>query len=85
MDIAARLASISQDIINIEGAKLLYEQNLHLQNLMNSLPSHNPGIRQNLRLSLEGELSALENRKRALLQEQQALIVQAVTRGGRRN
>lgn len=85
MGISSRLAIISQDIINIDRDKLAYEQNLTLQNLMNSLPSRNPGIRQDFILYLEGELSALENRKRALLQEQQALIVQAVTRGDRRN
>ena len=77
MDIARRLERIEQEIRQVENEKLQREQ------MLGAFWEHMPAIDQILirdrMLFLQNEIRSLENRKRALLEEQQELIVRAVT------
>jgi hypothetical protein len=81
MDIARRLERIEQEIRQVENEKLQCEQMLGL------FWEHPPALdleeAARAMLFLRNRIRGLENRKRALLEEQQALIVRAVTRGHR--
>lgn len=83
MDIAARLAIIPQEIQNIENEKLELEQTLGA--FWEHIPPIDPDIIRNHMLRLWNEIRILSNRKKALLEEQQSLIVAAALRGDRRN
>ncbi|KAF3452260.1 hypothetical protein FNV43_RR08358 [Rhamnella rubrinervis] len=72
MDIANRLESIEQEIRQVENEKLQCEQRLGL--FWEHLPPLDPMIIQKHMLSLQNEIRSLENRKRALLKEQQERI-----------
>ncbi|GKV53570.1 hypothetical protein SLA2020_380160 [Shorea laevis] len=76
MDIANRLESIEQEIRQVENEKLQCEQRLGL--FWEHFPAIDPIIIQSHMLSLKNQIRSLENRKRALLKEQQELIVRAV-------
>lgn len=79
MDIAGRLVLIQQEIQSVENEKLQREQILAA--FWELLPPIDPLIIWNRMLRLQNEISFLENRKRALLEEQQALIVRAASLG----
>lgn len=83
MDIASRLAIIEQQIRRVENQKLQREQTLGA--FWEHLPAIDPIIIRDRMLFLQNEIRSLENRKRALLEEQQELIVRAVTLGDREN
>lgn len=93
MDIAARLAIIPQEILNIENEKLELEQSLDLIQDPMFLASvdpvvwiHNPVVWiENHILEVRNRIRILEMRKRELLGEQQELIVLGALRGDRRN
>jgi hypothetical protein len=93
MGIAARLAIIPQEILNIENEKLELEQSLNLTQEPMFLSFvdpvvwiHNPVVWiENYRLYVRDKIRILEMRKRALLSEQQSLIVKAALRGDRGN
>ena len=75
MGIAARLAAIPQEIINIENEKrALWE------NFLGQMPIYNESVILDHLLHIQEQTRSLENRKKALLQEQQALIVTAAHR-----
>lgn len=82
MDIAARLAIIPYQIQDIENNKLHLEESLggiwwpmfiFSVNPSNYIPNHI--------VSLQNKIRILENRKKALLEEQQSLIVAAAHYG----
>lgn len=81
MDIASRLERIHLSIKNVENEKLQREQTLHA--FWEHMPPIDPVIIRDHMLFLQNEIRSLENRKRALLEEQEELIVRAVTRGHR--
>lgn len=89
MGIAARLACIPQEILNIENEKLELEQSLDLirEPMFLSFVEpevwiHNPVVWiENHILDVRNKIRILEMRKRALLSEQQSLIVRATLRG----
>lgn len=93
MGIAARLAIIPQEIQNIENEKLELEQSLgviwepmFLSSVDPVVYIHNPVIWiENHTLDVRNKIRILEMRKRALLEEQQSLIVKAALRGDRIN
>lgn len=86
MGIAARLAIIPQEILNIENEKLELEQSLDLIREPMFLSFVDPVVWiQNHILDVQNKIRILEMRKRALLSEQQSLIVKAALRGDRRN
>lgn len=93
MGIAARLAVIPQEILNIENEKLELEQSLDLirEPMFLSFVDpvvwiHNPVVWiENHILDVRNRIRILEMRKRALLSEQQSLIVKAALRGDRRS
>lgn len=80
MGIAARLAIIPQEIQNIEN-----EKRALLENLLRQMPIYNEGVILGHLLHIREQTRSLENRKKALLQEQQALIVEAAHHGDHRN
>lgn len=80
MDIAARLAIIPQEIRNIENNRLELEQILGVISAPVFLASVDPGDIHNHILDLQDSIHILENSKRALLEEQQSLIVAAAAR-----
>ncbi|KAL5765548.1 hypothetical protein ACOSP7_016165 [Xanthoceras sorbifolium] len=79
MDIFNRLEIIEQEIRQVENEKLQREETLGA--FWEHMPAIDPIIIRDHMLFLHNEICALKNRKRALLEEQQALIVQAVTGG----
>lgn len=81
MDIAIRLERIQQEIRQVENAKLQREQMLGA--FWEHMPAGiDPILIRDRMIFLQNQICSLENRKRALLEEQQELIVRAVTRGG---
>ncbi|XP_052310321.1 LOW QUALITY PROTEIN: uncharacterized protein LOC127905521 [Populus trichocarpa] len=78
MDIAGRLATIQQEIGQVENEKLQREQMLGL--FWEHMPAIDPSLIRGRMLAIQNQIQALENRKRALLLEQQELLVQAATR-----
>ncbi|KAI3472733.1 hypothetical protein Pfo_029472 [Paulownia fortunei] len=81
MNIARRLARIHQEIQSVENEKLQREQTLVA--FWEHMPPIDPVLIREHMLRLQNEISFLENRKRELLEEQQALIVRAATLGDR--
>ena len=81
MDIAQRLSTIQQEIQTVENEKLQREQMLGL--LWEHPPALDPEIVGRVMQQIRDPIFALEERKRALLEEEQALIVQAITLGDR--
>lgn len=81
MDIAGRLVLIQQEIQNIENEKLQREQILAA--FWEHLPPIDPVLIREHMKSLQNQIRALENRRRALLEEEQELIVRAATLGDR--
>lgn len=77
MDIARRLERIEQEIRQVENEKLQREQMLGA--FWEHMPAIDPILIRDRMLFLQNEIRSLENRKRALLEEQQELIVRAVT------
>lgn len=77
MDIptSERLATIQNQIRLVEAEKLQWEQRLAL--LWEHLPPIDPARVAAAMHRIQGRISALEDRKRDLLNEEQALIVQA--------
>ncbi|KAH7561204.1 hypothetical protein JRO89_XS10G0190800 [Xanthoceras sorbifolium] len=73
------LEIIEQEIRQVENEKLQREETLGA--FWEHMPAIDPIIIRDHMLFLHNEICALKNRKRALLEEQQALIVQAVTGG----
>lgn len=81
MDIARRLERIEQEIRQVEDEKLQREQMLGA--FWEHLPALDPIIIRDHMTFLQNQILTLKNRKRALLEERQALIVRAVTLGDR--
>lgn len=78
MDIAVRLESIEQEIQQVENQKLDFEQMWGL--FWEHMPAGiDPALIQKNMRYLRDPICALESRKRDLLEERQALIVQAAT------
>lgn len=75
MDIAGRLATIQQEIQAVENEKQQREQMLGL--FWEHMPPIDPIIIRDRMLAIQNQIQALENRKRALLLEQQELLVRA--------
>lgn len=70
-----RLALISQEISQVEEEKLEWEQRLGL--FWEHPPALNPQVIGGLMQQIRDRIRGLEDRRRALVEEQQALIVQA--------
>lgn len=81
MDITIRLERIEQEIRQVENEKLQREQMLAA--FWEHMPAIDPNLIRDRMLFLKNEIRSLENRKRALLEEQQELIVRAVALGDR--
>lgn len=81
MDIHARLERIPQEISQVEEEKLEWEQMLGA--FWEHMPPIDPTLIRDGMLFIQNKIRSLENRKRALLEEQQELIVRAVTLGDR--
>lgn len=81
MDIAQRLSAIQQEIQTVETEKLQQEQMLGL--IWEHPPAIDPEIVGRVMQQIRDRIRGLEERKRVLLEEEQALIVQAVTPGHR--
>lgn len=79
MDIAQRLSAIQQEIQTVETEKLQQEQMLGL--IWEHPPAIDPEIVGRVMQQIRDHIRGLEERKRVLLEEEQALIVQAVTPG----
>jgi hypothetical protein len=79
-----RLSLISNEIAQVEEAKLYWEQRLGL--FWEHLPALDPEVIGQAMQQIRDRIRGLEARKSALVQEQQALIVQAAidraNRGG---
>ena len=75
MGIAARLAIIPREIQNIENEKRALWENFWRQ-----MPIFNHGVILGHLLHIQEQTRSLENRKKALLLEQQALIVEVAHR-----
>lgn len=78
--IAKRLSAIQQEIQTVETEKLQQEQMLGL--IWEHPPAIDPEIVGRVMQQIRDRIRGLEERKRVLLEEEQALIVQAVTPGG---
>lgn len=74
MDIAQRLSTIQQEIQTVENEKLQREQMLGL--FWEHPPALDPEVVGRLMQQLRDHISGLEDRRRALLEEKQALIVE---------
>jgi hypothetical protein len=74
MDIVGRLSIIQQEIQTVENKKLQQEQKLGL--LWEHLPAVDPEIVGRVMQEIRDRIQALEDQKRALLQEQQSLLVE---------
>lgn len=85
MDIVGRLAEIQQEIQTVENEKLRQENSLGL--LWECLPVLDPRVVGGVMQGIRDRIRALEDRKRALLQEQQSLLVEGAirNRGGNGN
>lgn len=81
MDIAQRLSAIQQEIQTVETEKLQQERMLGL--IWEHPPAIDPEIVGRVMQEIRDRIRGLEERKRVLLEEEQALIVQAVTPGHR--
>ena len=81
MDIAQRLSAIQQEIQTVETEKLQQERMLGL--IWEHPPAIDPEIVGRVMQQIRDRIRGLEERKRVLLEEEQALIVQAVTPGHR--
>lgn len=81
MDIAQRLSAIQQEIQTVETEKLQQERMLGL--IWEHPPAIDPEIVGRVMQQIRDRIRGLEERKRVLLEEEQALIVQAVTPGDR--
>lgn len=81
MDIANRLASIQQEIQTVENEKLQCEQMLGL--FWEHPPALDPEVVGRRMQLLRDRIRGLEHRISFLLEEQEDLIVRAVTRGRR--
>lgn len=79
MDLASRLNVIQQEIRRVEDEKFQREQTLGM--FWEHLPAIDPIVVRDRMIFLQNEIRSLGNRKRALLLEQQELLVRAVTRG----
>lgn len=81
MDIAGRLATIPQEIQTVENEKLQQEQLLGL--FWEHPPALDPEVVGQRMQSIRDRIRGLEERKRALLDEQKELIVRVATLGDR--
>lgn len=81
MDIAGRLATIQQEIQAVENEKLQREQMLGL--FWEHPPALDPEAVGRAMQLIRDRIRGLEDRKRALLDEQKELIVRATTLGDR--
>ena len=82
MDIAARLSAIPQEIADIENTKLELEQMLGVLGEPLFLAFVDPAvIIQDDIVLVQNQIRILENRKKALLEEEQSLIVMAAHHG----
>ncbi|KAJ0694210.1 hypothetical protein HanPI659440_Chr15g0606221 [Helianthus annuus] len=81
MDITGRLATIQQEIDQVENEKLQQEQMLGL--FWEHPPALDPEIVGNMMQLTRDRIRSLEDRILALLAEQKELIVQAATLGDR--
>lgn len=83
MDIAGRLVLIQQEIQTVENEKLQREQMLGL--FWEHPPALDPEVVGRAMQRIRDHIRGLEDRKRALLREQQDLLVQALSAQTRRN
>lgn len=83
MDIAGRLERIQQEIQTVENEKLQREQMLGL--FWEHPPALDPEAVGRAMQLIRDRIRGLEDRKRALLDEQKELIVRAATLGDRGN
>lgn len=81
MDIAGRLATIQQEIGQVENEKLQQEQILGL--FWEHSPAIDPEAVGRMIQLIRDRIRGLEDRRRALLNEQKELIVWAATLGDR--
>jgi ABC-type histidine transport system ATPase subunit len=81
MDITGRLATIQQEIGLVENEKLQQEQRLGL--FWEHPPALDPEVVGKMMQVTRDRIRGLEDRRRALLAEQQELIVRAATLGDR--
>jgi hypothetical protein len=81
--IAERLYQINQEINNVENEKLEHENLLGL--FWEHLPPLDPEDIGRAMQGIRDRISGLENRRRALLEEKQALIVEGVIMNRRGN
>jgi hypothetical protein len=81
--IAERLYQINQEIPNVENEKLQHEDLLGL--FWEHLPALDPEAVGRAMQGIRDRISGLENRRRALLEEKQALIVEGAIRNRRGN
>lgn len=81
MDFTIRLERIEQEIRQVENEKLQRAQMLGA--FWEHMPAIDPNLIRDRMLFLQNQIRSLENRKRALLEEQQELIVRAVALGNR--
>ncbi|OIT00187.1 hypothetical protein A4A49_62219 [Nicotiana attenuata] len=79
MDIVGRLATIQESIQAVENEKEQRQQTLAA--FWEHLPPIDPALVAAAMQRIRDRISVLEDRKRALLQEQEDLIVGAVIRG----
>ncbi|KAI4297989.1 hypothetical protein L6164_037843 [Bauhinia variegata] len=78
---AERLSQIDQEIQNIDTEKAQRQQTLDA--FWEHLPPIDPALVAAAMQRIRDRISALEDRKRALIQEQEDLIVHALTRNRR--
>ncbi|KAG9141510.1 hypothetical protein Leryth_025491 [Lithospermum erythrorhizon] len=81
--IAERLSQINQEILNVENEKLQYEHLLGL--FWEHPPPLNPEAVGRAMQQIRDRISGLEDRRGALLEEKQALIVEGAIRNRRGN
>lgn len=81
MDIAGRLFSIQQEIQTVENEKLQQEQMLGL--FWEHPPALDPEVVGRMMQSIRDRIRGLEDRRRALLNEEKELIVRVATLGDR--
>ncbi|KAL6280782.1 hypothetical protein ACE6H2_017663 [Prunus campanulata] len=75
--ITSRLERIDLEIYEAEREKLQREETLGA--FWEHLPAIDPNLIRDHMLSLQNQMCSLESKKKALLKEQQHLLVQAVT------
>ena len=81
--IAERLSQINQEIQNVENEKLQDERLLGL--FWEHPPALDPEVVGRAMQQIRDRISGLEDRRRALLEEKQALIVEGAIRNRRGN